>query len=155
MRMCQLCARVAQWIRRCPPKAEIAGSSPAVSTNLLMSACDEHGGRGLRFAVWNLVHRDEQSHQRPRHEPRQHGSRLRARRGRHETTRQVGCGREDHAGCARPGRQCPERIRRPSFALARGVGEAQRLQLKPINPKQNNYTVQTLTNLLLHLKKFL
>lgn len=25
------CARVAQWIRRCPPKAEIAGSSPAVS----------------------------------------------------------------------------------------------------------------------------
>ena len=24
-------ARVAQWIRRCPPKAEIAGSSPAVS----------------------------------------------------------------------------------------------------------------------------
>src|SRR5687768_7411448 len=26
-------ARVAQWIRRCPPKAEIAGSSPAVSRN--------------------------------------------------------------------------------------------------------------------------
>ncbi len=27
-------ARVAQWIRRCPPKAEIAGSSPAVSRSL-------------------------------------------------------------------------------------------------------------------------
>lgn len=33
------CARVAQWIRRCPPKAEIAGSSPAVSTNSEAEHC--------------------------------------------------------------------------------------------------------------------